>query len=73
VLGLYGGADQGIPLSTVEEMRKAAKAAGKTAEIVVYPNAPHAFNADYRPSYRKEDASDGWRRLQEWFKRYGAS
>jgi carboxymethylenebutenolidase len=71
VLGLYGGADQGIPLETVEQMRQAL-AKGKTeSEIVVYEGAPHAFHADYRPSYRKEPAADGWRRLLAWFKTYG--
>jgi carboxymethylenebutenolidase len=73
VLGLYGGEDQGIPLDTVEETRKALKAAGSPSEIIVYPNAPHAFHADYRPSYRHEPAEDGWRRLQEWFKRHGVA
>ncbi len=72
VLGLYGGQDQGIPLDTVEKMRGAIKAAGKNSEIVVYPEAPHGFHADYRPSFRKADAEDGWRRLQEWFKKNGA-
>lgn len=71
VLGLYGGTDPGIPLATVESMRDLLKAAGKEAEIVVYPDAPHAFHADYRPSYRKEPAEDGWRRLLAWFKRNG--
>jgi carboxymethylenebutenolidase len=71
VLGLYGGADQGIPVSSVEQMRAVLKAAGKTAEIVVYPDTPHAFFADYRPSYRKEKAEDGWRRMLDWFKKYG--
>ncbi len=66
VLGLYGGQDQGIPLGDVEAMRKALTAAGDRSEIVVYPDAPHAFHADYRPSYRKEDAEDGWLRLQQW-------
>jgi carboxymethylenebutenolidase len=73
VLGLYGGADQAIPVDTVEQMRKAVKDAGKTSEIVVYPDAPHGFNADYRPSYRKEAAEDGWKRLLEWFKKYGVA
>jgi carboxymethylenebutenolidase len=71
VLGLYGGADQGIPQDTVEKMRAALKNANKTAEIHVYPDTPHAFFADYRQSYRKEQAEDGWKRLQEWFKKYG--
>jgi carboxymethylenebutenolidase len=73
VLGLYGGADTGIPVSTVEQMRKALKEAGKPAEIVVYPDTPHAFNADYRPSYRKEAAEDGWKRMLEWFKKNGVA
>jgi carboxymethylenebutenolidase len=71
VLGLYGGADQGIPATTVDQMRAALKAAGNPSEIIVYPDVPHAFNADYRPSYRKEAADDGWKRLQEWFRKYG--
>lgn len=71
ILGLYGGADNGIPQSTVEAMREALKTAGKTAEIVVYPDTPHAFFADYRPSYRKEAAEDGWKRMLAWFKKYG--
>jgi len=72
VLGLYGGKDQGIPQESIEEMRKALKAAGSPSEIVVYPDAPHGFHADYRPSYVKEAAQDGWKRLQAWFKKYGA-
>jgi carboxymethylenebutenolidase len=71
VLGLYGGADQGIPVDTVEQMRAALRAAGNPSQIVVYPDTPHAFNADYRASYRKEAADDGWKRLQEWFRKYG--
>ncbi len=71
VLGLYGGADQGIPLESVEKMRAALKATGNKSEIVVYPDAPHAFHADYRPSYRKEPAEDGWKRMQAWFKAHG--
>jgi carboxymethylenebutenolidase len=73
VLGLYGGADQGIPTETVEQMRAALKAAGKPSEIVVYPDAPHGFFADYRPSYRSEPAKDGWKRLIEWFRKHGAA
>jgi carboxymethylenebutenolidase len=65
VLGLYGAADQGIPLDTVDKM-KTALAAGSTAakqsEFLVFPDGPHAFHADYRPSYRKEMAEEGWRR-----------
>ncbi|MBI2311488.1 MAG: dienelactone hydrolase family protein [Betaproteobacteria bacterium] len=73
VLGLYGGADQGIPVDTLEKMREALKAAGKTFDIVVYPDTPHAFHADYRPSYRKGPAEDGWKRLQEWFRKHGVA
>ena len=73
VLGLYGGKDQGIPLDTIEKMRAAVKAANGKSEIIVYPEAGHGFNADYRPGYDKEAAQDGWRRLQEWFKKYGAA
>jgi carboxymethylenebutenolidase len=73
VLGLYGGADQGIPADTIEKMRTAVKDAGKTAEILVYPDASHGFNADYRPSYRKEAAEDGWKRMLAWFKRYAVA
>jgi carboxymethylenebutenolidase len=73
VLGLYGGADTGIPVETVEQMREALKKAGKKAEIIVYPNTPHAFHADYRPSYRKEQAEDGWKRMVAWFKANGVA
>jgi carboxymethylenebutenolidase len=71
VLGLYGGADQGIPLANVEEMKARLAAAGKTAEFHVYPDAPHGFHADYRPSYRAEAAEDAWRRMADWLQRYG--
>ena len=71
VLGLYGGADQGIPLDTVDRMRAACKSAGKQCEFVVYPDTPHAFNADYRPSYRADAARDGWSRMLAWFKGHG--
>lgn len=71
ILGLYGAADGGIPNDTVEKMREALKASGNTAsEILLYPDTPHAFHADYRPSYRKEQAEDGWKRLSSWFHRY---
>lgn len=73
VLGLYGGKDDGIPLSTVEQMRQSLKRGNSDSEIIIYPDAPHAFNADYRPSYRKEAAEDGWKRLQAWFKKYGVA
>jgi carboxymethylenebutenolidase len=72
VLGLYGGADSGIPVDSVEKMRAELKAAGNDkSHFVIYPDTPHAFHADYRPSYRKEQAEDGWRRLQAWFKENG--
>jgi len=71
VLGLYGGADTGIPVDTVEQMKKALTAAGKKHEFMVYPDTPHAFHADYRPSYRKEAAEDGWKRALAWFKANG--
>lgn len=71
VLGLYGGADQGIPNDTVEKMQAALKAGGKPSEIILYPDTPHAFNADYRPSYRKQQAEDGWKRMLEWFRKHG--
>ena len=70
VLGLYGGADQGIPVADVTEIESALKAAGKTAEFVLYPDAPHAFHADYRPSYRENSAIDGWARCLTWFNKY---
>ena len=73
VLGLYGGKDQGIPLASIEQMRATVGSAGKTAEIVVYPDAGHGFNADYRPGYDKAAAEDGWKRLLAWFKQYGAA
>jgi len=70
VLGLYGEADQGIPVADVKEMEAALEAAGKTAEFVLYPDAPHAFHADYRPSYRENAARDAWARCLAWFKKY---
>jgi carboxymethylenebutenolidase len=72
VLGLYGGKDTGIPLNTVEQMRDRLKASSSKSQIIVYPDAPHAFFADYRPSYRKKEANEGWQRLQAWFKQHGA-
>jgi len=70
VLGLYGEADLGIPVADVKEMEASLKAAGKTAEFVLYPGAPHAFFADYRPSYRAEAAKDAWTRCLAWFNKY---
>ncbi|MFB8791694.1 MAG: dienelactone hydrolase family protein [Potamolinea sp.] len=73
VLGLYGGSDDGIPVATVEQMRSALKAGNSGSEVIVYPDTPHGFNADYRPTYRKEQAEDGWKRLQAWFKKNGVA
>ncbi|NJN87958.1 MAG: dienelactone hydrolase family protein [Leptolyngbyaceae cyanobacterium SL_7_1] len=71
VLGLYGGMDDGIPVSTVEQMREAIATANGASEIMVYPEAPHGFHADYRPTYQEETAQDGWLRLQQWFQQQG--
>lgn len=73
LLGLYGGKDGGIKVEDVQAAAAKAKAAGKTVEIVVYPEAPHGFHADYRPSYRADDAADGVKRLLAWFKQHGAA
>jgi carboxymethylenebutenolidase len=73
VLGLYGGADTGIPVDSVEKMRAALKEAKQPAEIILYPDTPHAFFADYRASYSKTQAADGWQRMLAWFKKYGAA
>jgi carboxymethylenebutenolidase len=70
VLGLYGAEDQGIPVAQVEQMKAALAAANKTAEFHIYPGAPHGFEADYRPSYRKEAAEDAWNQMQAWFRKY---
>ena len=76
VLGLYGEKDTGIPLDTVDRMKAAlaaGSAAAKKSEFVIYPDAPHAFHADYRPSFRKEAAEDGWRRCVAWMKAQGVA
>jgi carboxymethylenebutenolidase len=74
LLGLYGGDDAGIPNDTLAQMQTALKAAGNAhCEIVIYPDTPHAFHADYRPSYRKDAADDGWRRCLAWFKANGVA
>lgn len=67
VLGLYGGKDSGIPLESVERMRRAlADAGNSSSQIIVYPEAGHAFNADYRPSYHAASAADAWQRQRAW-------
>jgi len=72
VLGLYGAKDDGIPLADVDEMRKALKGSGSKSEFVVYAEAGHGFNADFRPDeFRKQDAEDGWKRMLAWFKLWG--
>jgi len=72
VLGLYGAADGGIPVETLTQLEAALKAAGNTkCEFVVYPDTPHAFYADYRPSYRKAAADDAWARCLAWFRKNG--
>lgn len=80
VLGLYGGQDGGIPLTSINQMKDAlaqagakGNAAAKASEFVVYPQAPHAFHADYRPSYRKDAAEDGFKRALDWFKAKGVA
>ncbi len=73
VLGLYGGADSGIPNETVEQMRAALQAVDSPSEIILYPDTPHGFHADYRASYRPEAAQDGWQRLLAWFKHNGVA
>jgi carboxymethylenebutenolidase len=71
VLGLYGGADSNIPPDQIEALRAALKSAGKISDFVIYPDTPHGFNADYRPSYRPAQAKDAWQRMQAWFKDHG--
>ncbi|WP_454626782.1 dienelactone hydrolase family protein [Bradyrhizobium cenepequi] len=71
VIGFYGEADTGIPVSQVEALKAALAENKKTAEFKIYPGAPHGFHADYRASYRKEAAEDAWAQMQAWFKKYG--
>ena len=76
VLGLYGEKDSGIPLDTVDKMKEALRkgsAAAQASEFVVYPDAPHAFHADYRPSFRKDAAEDGWKRALAWLRQHGVA
>jgi carboxymethylenebutenolidase len=73
VLGLYGGEDAGIPVTTINTMKTALETGSKAAqasEFILYSKAPHAFHADYRPSYRAAEAKDGWEKMQAWFKKY---
>lgn len=72
VLGLYGAKDAGVPIAEVEKFFAVLKAAGTPCELVIYPDAGHGFHADFRPdNYRKADAEDGWRRMLDWFRKYG--
>lgn len=73
VIGFYGGQDTGIPLASIEQMRAELKKGNSGSEIIVYPDAPHGFHADYRPSYRKADAEDAWGKLIAWFRDHGAA
>ena len=75
VLGLYAGADAGIPMAMIDRLENGFKAFGKEklCPIHVYPDVPHAFHADYRPTYRKEQAEDGWKRMLAWFKKHGVA
>jgi len=79
VLGLYGAEDTGIPVAAVDQMQAAlakagqANAAAKASQFVVYPGAPHAFHADYRPSYKKDAAEDGWKRCVAWLEANGVA
>jgi carboxymethylenebutenolidase len=73
LLGLYGGQDQGIAVADVLAAEDKAKAAHKIVQIAVYPNAPHGFHADYRPSYKQTEAEEGWRRMLAWFRKYGVA
>ena len=76
VLGLYGGKDTGIPLESVAQMQAALKqgsAAARASQFVVYPDAPHAFHADYRPSYQQQPAEDGWQRALAWLRQHGVA
>jgi carboxymethylenebutenolidase len=71
LLGLYGAADAVIKVADVNAAEEKATDAGKIVKIVIYPDTPHGFNADYRPSYRKAEAEDGWKRMLAWFAKYG--
>lgn len=71
ILGLYGAKDAGIPLDTIEKMKGALAKGSSKSEFLIFPDAGHAFHADYRPSYIEADAKEGWRRCLAWFKVHG--
>ncbi len=73
LLGLYGDKDEFNPVDVIHQAEAKAKAAHKVVDIVIYPDTPHGFHADYRPSYREADAKDAWNRALAWFKRYGVA
>ncbi|MFM9264493.1 dienelactone hydrolase family protein [Tychonema sp. BBK16] len=73
ILGLYGGKDELIPNDTVEKMQQVLNSGSSGSEIVLYPDTPHGFNADYRPTYREKEAKEAWKRLQDWFKKHGVA
>lgn len=73
VLGLYGSEDAANPMALIEKAEAEAKTAPHPVEFVIYPGAPHGFHADYRPSYRKADAENGWERMLAWFRKYGVT
>jgi carboxymethylenebutenolidase len=72
IIGFYGGKDTGISQESVDKMRIALQVVGNPSELIVYPDAQHGFNADYRPSYNQADAQDAWKKMLAWFKKYGA-
>jgi carboxymethylenebutenolidase len=77
-LGLYAGEDAGISQTSVEAMKAAlaaqtGNAAAQASQFVVYPGVPHAFHADYRPTYREKEAKDGWQRALAWFRQHGVA
>lgn len=73
VLGLYAGKDDNIPMPIIEQMQAALKAAGSPSRIDVFPDVPHGFHADYRPTYREDAATEAWAKAQAWFKANGVA
>lgn len=71
ILGFYGGADEGIPVSDVVQMEKMLKRSSSNSKIILYPNAPHGFHADYRSEYRQKAAESSWQQMQQWFNQHG--